>query len=133
MLCEWCHSYDERVKYIEERKPENEKEIRLRLMKPVLGELPTEFINMCQELGIATQKHDAAYQEHVRTNLVRGGTEEYDAALKKYDETFKKYDAAYEVCIKMREKYKSIVEELHTQECPNCPWDGETIFSEGEN
>ena len=25
------------------------------------------------------------------------------------------------------------VEKLHCKECPNCPWDGKTIFPEGDN
>jgi hypothetical protein len=29
--------------------------------------------------------------------------------------------------------YKQEIEELHKLECPNCPWDGHTIFPEVSN
>ena len=29
---------------------------------------------------------------------------------------------------KARDAYKPQVEKLHAKECPNCPWDGTTIF-----
>ena len=38
-----------------------------------------------------------------------------------YDEAWKAYDEAYRAC-------KLEIEALHELECPNCPWDGKTIF-----
>ena len=43
-LLEWCWSAKERREYIRRNKPEDEIAIRLKLMKPVKGKLPKEFI-----------------------------------------------------------------------------------------
>ena len=42
-------------------------------------------------------------------------------AMKAYDEARKAYDEALEASM-------PAIIKLHAKECPNCPWDGETIF-----
>ena len=44
-----------------------------------------------------------------------------------YDKAREAHGKAWEACDK---KYRKELEELHTKLCPNCPWDGKTIFSE---
>jgi hypothetical protein len=93
-LLEWSDDIDERIDYIKSDKPEEEVETRLRLMKPVQGELPKEVF----ESGKA-----------------------YDEAWKALDEARKAWEEALQ-------RNKGVIEELHRKECPNCPWDGKTIF-----
>jgi len=100
-LMEYCYDYDERVDYICHRKPAHEVEPRLRLMHPVRGKLPEALI-----------KARAAYDK---------GWAAYDKAQAAWD----KARAAWENALR---EHKPEIEALHAQECPNCPWDGETIF-----
>jgi len=45
-------------------------------------------------------------------------------AWQKHDEAWQKYHEA-------RQKYHEYMKSLHENECPNCPWDGKTIFPKG--
>ena len=38
------------------------------------------------------------------------------------------YGEAWEVFVKARETSMPAILTLHAQECPGCPWDGQTIF-----
>ena len=62
-----------RQEYIREQKPEHERELRLRLLKPVTGALPAAVVEASK-----------AYMPDILA--------------------------------------------LHAAECPDCPWDGKTIF-----
>jgi len=93
---------ENRIKFIKERKPAREIETRLRLMKPVRGKLP--------ELAKAYAEWAKAYAKWVKA----------DAELAKaYAEWAKAYAAPSVLA-------------LHAKECPNCPWNGETIFPPAE-
>ena len=107
-LLEWCHNYDERVAYIQNKKPEEEQETRLRLFKPVKGKLPQEVVKASQEYDKARQELNKARQE---LNKAR---QENDKAWQEYD--------------KVLNDNKELIEALHKAECPNCPWNGHTIF-----
>ena len=76
VLVEYCHSYDERKEFILKNKPESERDLRLKLMQPVKGELPVELVE-------AWKKYDEA-------------REKFDEAWKKYDEARKKFDEEIE-------------------------------------
>ena len=78
---------EERIAEIKKNKPEDEHELRLRLMKPVKGQLPSD---LCE-------------------------------ASRAYNKTWRAYDEAWQC-------NQSAIAALHNQECPDCPWDGETIF-----
>ncbi len=82
VLMEYVVDYDERAKYIQENKPKNELELRLRLFQMVTGPLSPA-------LDTARAALDTAIRDNMPALLA-----------------------------------------LHAQECPNCPWDGKTIFSE---
>ena len=97
-----------RIKYIKENKLKNEIELRLKLLKPVKGKLPKEFIE-------AEQKYDEAVQK-------------YDEARQKCDEAIQKCDETRGKCDEMWNKYKPQIESLHKKECPDCPWTGTYII-----
>ena len=92
---------ENRIKYIKEEKPKDEVELRLKLMKPVKGKLPKEFIEAWQRFIEAGQRFDEARQK-------------YDEAGQRYDEAIK--------------KHLPQLEALHKKEC-GCGWNGKTIFT----
>ena len=100
VLWEFCYSYDERVKCIKETKPKEEHPLRLKLLKIVPNNrLPGR-------------------------NSPAGKA--YDEARKAYDEARKAYDSAGKAYLA---KYKVELDALHKEMCPDCPWDGKTIFT----
>ena len=108
ILLEWCHNYDERVAFIRNEKPKEEQETRLRLFKPFKGKLPQEVVKAVQELNKARQELNKARQE-------------YNKAAQEYDKAEQEYN-------KVLNDNKELIEALHKAECPNCPWNGHTIF-----
>lgn len=109
VLIEWCLGYNERRKYILKGKPKSEQKIRLRLFKRVGGSLPKEVVK-------TGQAHVKAWQA-----LGKKTGPAYNEAWRVYYSTRKAYDKA------LKENMPAI-EALHAKKCPNCPWDGKTIF-----
>jgi len=104
VLCEWSDDIDERIRYIKTYKPENERALRLRLMKPVKGKLPVRFVEAYVKAWVAYEKAGALGKAWV--------------AYYKAQEALGK---AWEAC-------KDELEALHKKECRGCPWDGKTLF-----
>lgn len=94
-----------RIKFIKTNKPENERELRLRLLKPVKGKLPAAFV----KANAAWVKADAAW-----------------------DTAYAAWDTAYAAFVKALADNLPAIEVLHAKECKDCPWDGKTIFPEAE-
>jgi len=92
-----------RAKYILEEKPEDERKLRLQLMRPVLHpeKFPKQLIKASAELGKAYAELDKARAE-------------WDKARAEWE--------------KASAEWNKEIEALHREECPNCPWDGGTIF-----
>ena len=105
-----------RIAYIKDNKPKDEIATRLRLLKPVVGGLPTAVA----EAG-------------------KSRFEEWKAYCKAYDEAWKAYrEARFEArkaYIEVLAIHEPEILALHAIECPDCPWDNEqkTIFSEVEH
>ena len=95
-----------RQAYIREHKPPGQQELRLRLLKPVCGKLPSEVV--------------AARQANDEARLA------YGKAGRAYEEAWRAYDEAIT-------RNLPAIEALHAIECPNCPWDGHTIFAGEED
>ncbi len=128
-LLEYCYDYDKRLRYILKDKPEHERRLRLRLFRPIKGELPARVI----EAGAAYGKARAAYGK-ARAAYGKAGAAygkagaAYDEAGAAYDEAGAAYDeagAAYDEAVRI---CNDEILTLHAKECPDCPWDGETIF-----
>ena len=111
-----------RIAYIKSEKPEDEIETRLRLMKTVKGELPKKLMDTWEAYAQAWVACDQALaacnQAWKVSDQVRKA---YKQARAPYDQARKAYDQAHAA-------YKPQVEALHKIECPNCPWNGLTIF-----
>ena len=115
VLIEWCYNYQERVDFIRNKKAESERELRLRLFRPVKGNLPEEVVRAGQVLNEAKQAYFKSRQA-------------YYEARQAYDKTWRTYNEAVRTFDEALIRNKKAIEELHAKECPNCPWNGCTIF-----
>ena len=108
---------ENRVAFIKERKPEHERETRLRLMQPVKGKLPNAVVKAWDAYLKARVAYNKAWKAHYK------GWKAYDKAQKAWERAWKAYYKALAA-------HKDEIEALHAKECPNCSWDGKTIFPE---
>ena len=122
MLLEWCYGYDERKQYIQTNKPDHEIDTRLRLFKTVMGSLPEEVVTAEEAYVKAEEAHNKAWEAYITAGEV------YDKAWKAYITAEEAYVKAGEALVKALQNNWAKIEELHRKECPNCPWDGHTIF-----
>ena len=99
---------ENRIAYIKEYKPASQVELRLRLLKPVQGELPAA-------LNKAKAARDKAFTAYAKAWAA------YDKARAALDKARAALDKARAACMPE-------IEALHAIECPDCPWDGTTIF-----
>ena len=110
-LFEWVYDYDERVNYIKKYKPIKEQELRLRLLKMIP-------------------------EDRIPVGLVKA-REAYGKAVEAYGKEWKAYGKAGEAYYKARVAYGKAWEaydweKLHKELCPDCTWDGKTIFPKEE-
>jgi tetratricopeptide (TPR) repeat protein len=139
-LVEWSDDISKRIAYIRSKKPENERELRLRLLKPVRGKLPAGLAKALTAYDKARAAYDKALAARDKALAARDKARAaYRKALAARDKALAAYDkalaardkarAAYDKALAARDKE---IEALHMKECPDCPWDGKTIFSEKE-
>lgn len=113
--------------YIRSQKPSSEVPIRLRLLRPVRGKLPAALTKAWDAYVRAT---DAAHQTWV-AYLTAKNEEPWDtfiAARSAHTTTRDASIAAHEAYEKALRRSTGKIETLHRLECPNCPWDGRSIF-----
>ena len=103
---------ENRIAYIKSDKPQHEQELRLRLLKPVKGKLPIALVKAGSAYLKAWEAYDKAWSWGVREKT-------RDAYIKTRDAYINAMDA-----------YMPEILALHAVECPDCPWDGKTIFPE---
>jgi len=108
---------EERISYIKRAKARHEIPIRLRLLKPVIGQLPSALLRS----GAAYKKAVQAISSALATALAASSRTKR-AAWGAECEAWAEYRTTL---VNNHEE----IEALHRQECPNCPWDGSTIFS----
>ena len=105
---------------IEEIKPPNELPTRRRLMKPVIGQLPMEFVGACEAWEATREAAWEAWEAAREAREAAWGTAR-EAREAAWGTAREAWEAAYT-------KHKAEIERLHAVECPNCPWDGESIL-----
>ncbi len=108
LLEESYEPLEKRANYIRAAKPPLEVERRLRLMRPVQGQLP-------EEVAKAARQECKAAKAYSRTPFSCGP---------KYSFWLGAHNRLHEA----RDKHATEIAALHKAECPNCPWDGNTIF-----
>lgn len=106
-----------RVERILRLKPADEISLRLKLYQPVKGELPLELLKI-----IASEDSIVASEQ----DFSRCSVERAMQLDKIWTDTVK-------MVAVIILKFKPEIEALHKLECPNCPWDGKTIFPEGRH
>ena len=144
VLCEWTNDIQERIAYIRKEKPIDEIETRLKLMKPVKGELPDKFVKalkarkkVWEAYGKAWEDYDKAREAYCKAgeDYDKAG-EDYDKAREARDKAGEAINKAWEACKKAREAYDKAweafrpqLEALHKKECGCKEWNGtEMIF-----
>ena len=157
VLCEWTDDIQERIAYIRKEKPANEIKTRLKLMKPVKGELPDKFVKALKVFNIAQKAYHKTFtwEAHNKAREARNKAwEAYDKRQEALDKTWKAlnktwkarnktweafdkrqeaYDKAREAYNKAWEAFRPQLEALHKKECGCKEWNGtEMIFKKGE-
>src|SRR3990170_785217 len=152
VLLEWSDDIQERIDFIQAEKPKHEVEIRLRLLKPVQGALPPKLVKAGDARGKAWDAYVKARDAYVKAGdardkakaaydkawdafgkdwdaYVKAG-DAYDKAKAAYDKDWDAFGKDWDAYRKAYDKYLPQIEALHALECPDCPWDGFTIFPE---
>lgn len=134
VLCEpLTEPIESRIAYIKANKRPKEIPTRLKLMRPILGMLPAALV----QARAAYDQARAAYQQAGAAYWQAGAA--YVQARAAYEQAWAAYwqaRAAYEQAGAAYEQAgaasKSELEALHRIECPDCPWDGRSIFPEAK-
>ena len=140
-LWEYCYDYDERVAYIKATKPEHEQKLRLRLFRLIPEDrLPGRDSPEWADYDKAREAHYKAWKDFAKAceayNEACGAYYEawayYGKAREAYNEAWTDYNKAREDYNEASEAYNKAyskeIEALHRELCPNCSWDGKTIF-----
>jgi hypothetical protein len=128
VLIEWCYDYNERAQYIRTEKPKDEQGIRLRLFQPVKGNLPQEVIEARQAEYSAGQACDKAWQAYDEACRVCNSVGEIKKTRFAYLEAQRVPVKAGQAYFEALDKHMPAIQALHEAECPDCPWNGHTIF-----
>src|SRR3990167_6773417 len=120
ILFEYCYNYQERVDYINQHKPENERKVRLERFKMLTEEqvamLPIKFVG-------AREKYAEAWKEYAEAR------EKFVEAWKEHAEANKKRAHAEKTYIEAEKKYKPLLEEAHRKIFGFKEWNGtEMVF-----
>jgi len=130
-LASWCQSYEARVQHIRARKPQEEHELRLRLFQPV-REPPAQLVWICQLYDQVSQLVDEL--DRTTREVAREGL---SVPLYVLDDLGSVREAALQTYMQVAaarnldlwEWVKSDqAQALHQLECPECPWNGYSIF-----
>lgn len=102
-----------RIMCIEEHKPLDEIETRLRCLRPVKGTLPGEVVEAFRFYGTALKHRDMLWKLRWFRSL-------YHLSCKSC------WKAGVDLRVTLQ-KYESEINRLHREEC-SCPWNGTTLF-----
>jgi len=159
ILVGFCHSYQLRIGDILGNPKMEENELRLRLLRPIGDSLPKEMVDIESMLVKTWQDMDKKWQDFIevfkkyckvnrdyQVVLVNFEGDNYDDELARnnyleakeiqaqaaqaYIEARKEYDKVFGNYMALSSKYKKVIDDIHNKECPNCPWNGNTIFPE---
>jgi len=122
-LMEFCFDYAERIEYIKNHKPQGEQKLRLRLFRLIPPRrLPQALIGAWEVYDKAREACDKAREACDKA------WEVYDKAREARNKAREACDKAWEARDKAREACMPEIIKLHEELCPNCTWDGKTIF-----
>lgn len=125
---------ENRIEYIKCNKPPDEQELRLRLLKPVRSTLPPDVVAAgiaCAQAEITSRHANDVFNQARYTRGISDSKE----AEKRYTETLIDNNEKWYVFTQARDTLEKAIEDnlttiesLHAMECPDCPWDEDTIF-----
>lgn len=125
-LAEQSDCIEKRIEFIKACKPIEEQELHLKLLKKVKNQQAMQEYDQAhkrawkardqarQEYELAREQ---AWQAYDNQTYEQEYEQEYEQALQTYNQALQTYTLA--------------IEALHKLECPDCPWDGHTIFPPG--
>ena len=117
ILAEWCSGYNRRVEEIKQFKPKMEQSLRLRVFRLIPNDrLPSKLKTAYEIYDKAEEAHIRAWEIYVKAQEAR------DKAGEARDKAEEARDKAWETCMPQLER-------LHGELCPDCPWNGQTIFT----
>lgn len=134
-LFEYVHDYDERVRFIKNRKPEDERELRLRLFQIIPDvRLPSNLV----DTGLAVRETRNSYMNAGDAfNAIASGKTWFTRIKARF--LRKKANAVLLAardawhkagCLHASAVFIFDPTALHNELCPDCTWDGSTIFPE---
>ena len=112
---------ENRIAHIKEDKPKEEQATRLRLLKPVAGQIPADQDKAQADWDKAHADQDKAWADG---DKAWADGDKARADLNKAQADQDKAQADQD-----KAQADPAVEALHEKECPGCPWNGRTIFS----
>ena len=121
LLSPLCEPIENRIAFIKNENPLHEQELRLRLLKPVQGKLPDEYVKAWDEYARAMNAYDKAWDD----------PHDKASSWNAYDKAWGDDNKAWIAYAKARTAHMPEILALHAIECPDCTWDGKTIFPEG--
>ncbi len=107
----------QRIEFIKRNKPKGEQSTRLRLL--VIVKAQKLLRRLCKYQRDFQMAEQAIYNSHLHIGEISDA--EMTVKHKELAVARKNYEAA-------RKRAWPMIEALHKKECPNCPWDGRTIF-----
>ena len=126
-LVELSDDIRERIAYIKADKPQEEQETRLRLFRMI----PQDRLH--STLVEARQAHEEVWQAYKEVwQAYEQAEQAFDQARQPYKQARKAYEEAREAYDQTWQASNAELTNLHRESCPDCPWDGETIFPKKE-
>ena len=123
---ELCYDYDERVKVIRQTKPQTEQPLRLKLLQLIPEDKIPSKDSLQWEAYNKVKAYAKVKKAYTKAKKAYNKIETYDKTWETYNKAREIYDKAREIYDKA---YSSEIEKLHAELCPDCPWDGKTIFT----
>ena len=137
LICEpRFYPRQERLKHFE-RKQLEEYPLRRRLYHRVRGKLPQPMLDAAAKYVEAWDAYDKAGDAYYKArnayykawDACNKAGDAYGKAQAAYNKAQAAYNKAWDAYKKVLRDNMPAVERLHATECPDCPWDGETIFT----
>lgn len=119
----------QRRRFIKQNKSMDEVPIRLRLLKPIKGKLPSKVVRAAQSFVKAARDSKKMWDtvQHLY-EIYKRARNDLNKAEGAKEEAYRLQNKAEFALGDVLKKHKIKIETLHAKECPDCPWDGQTIF-----
>ena len=131
-LVEFVTNYDERVAYIKQEKPPAERPLRLRLFQMV----PPERLSagLAEAVNESTRLREESDRLRAEGNrLWEEGHRLWAEASRLWTESTRLWAESTRLGVENIAQHMPELLALHAELCPECPWNGQTIFGREEN